>query len=55
MSYDYGPVNEYPPPFPSLLVFDAQVTELEGSAERARNTLETVEKTMDQDVRLDDA
>eukprot|EP00752_Nemacystus_decipiens_P018228 g16356.t1 len=32
-----------------------KVSEVEGSAERSRNTLETVERTLDQDVRLDDA
>ncbi|CAM9301607.1 unnamed protein product, partial [Hapterophycus canaliculatus] len=32
-----------------------KVAEVEGSAERARSTLETVERTLDQDIRLDDA
>eukprot|EP00903_Cladosiphon_okamuranus_P015118 g13981.t1 len=32
-----------------------KVAEVEGSAERSRNTLETVERTLDEDVRVDDA
>lgn len=32
-----------------------KVSEVEASAERARSTIESVEKTLDQDVRTDDS